>query len=139
MPSWMKALTHVLEDIAHAARAAVPDRAVHLILENEENQASRLSRDRHGEPIQFTAQWNDDVHHVLHTAASGERSGYYADYVEDTEKLGRALAEGFAFQGEMMPYRGQPRGGRAQRSPPLVLCPLFKTMIRSEIAHSATE
>jgi malto-oligosyltrehalose trehalohydrolase len=102
--------THVLEDIAHAARAAVPDRPVHLILENEENQASRLSRDRHGKPIQFTAQWNDDVHHVLHTAASGERSGYYADYVGDTEKLGRALAEGFAFQGEMMPYRGHPRG-----------------------------
>jgi maltooligosyltrehalose trehalohydrolase len=43
------------------------------------------------------------VHHVLHTAASGESAGYYADYVGDTYKLGRSLAEGFAFQGELMP------------------------------------
>jgi maltooligosyltrehalose trehalohydrolase len=54
----------------------------------------------------YTAKWNDDVHHVLHVAASGEAKGYYADYKSDTEKLGRALAEGFAFQGELMPYRG---------------------------------
>jgi malto-oligosyltrehalose trehalohydrolase len=47
---------------------------------------------------------------VLHVAASGETNGYYADYKGDTQKLGRALAEGFAFQGELMPYRGRPRG-----------------------------
>ena len=40
--------------------------------------------------------------------------GYYADYVGDTDKLGRALAEGFAFQGEMMPYRGS-AARRAER------------------------
>jgi hypothetical protein len=28
---------------------------------------------------------------VLHTAAIGETSGYYADYAGDTEKLGRAV------------------------------------------------
>ena len=33
-----------------------------------------------------------------------KRSGYYAAYGR-TELLGRALAEGFAYQGEMMPYR----------------------------------
>ena len=53
------------------ARAA-PDRHIHLILENEENQAQRLVRGEDGEPRWYTAQWNDDVHHVLHVAATGE-------------------------------------------------------------------
>ncbi|WP_371136862.1 malto-oligosyltrehalose trehalohydrolase [Falsiroseomonas sp.] len=103
---------HVLDELAERVRAAVPGRHVHLVLENEENQAGRLV------PQHYTAQWNDDAHHVLHVAATGERSGYYADYQGNTELLGRALAEGFAFQGQMMPYRGHPRGEPSAGLPP---------------------
>jgi malto-oligosyltrehalose trehalohydrolase len=109
---------HLLHEIADAVHTAAAERLVHLILENEENEASKLMRDDSGRPIQFTAQWNDDVHHVLHTAASGESAGYYADYRGDTNKLGRALAEGFAFQGELMPYRGHARGQPSSILPP---------------------
>ena len=109
---------HLLEELAERVRAAAPGRHIHLILENEENRAERLVRDENGEPRWYTAQWNDDVHHVLHVAASGETKGYYADYKGDTEKLGRALAEGFAFQGELMPYRGRPRGAPSAELPP---------------------
>ena len=28
----------------------------------------------------MTAQWDDDVHHALHVALTGERQGYYADF-----------------------------------------------------------
>jgi maltooligosyltrehalose trehalohydrolase len=101
---------HVLDELAERVRARVESRPVHLILENEANEARRLVRDPAGRPVHFTAQWNDDLHHVLHTAATGELAGYYADYRGDDHKLGRALAEGFAFQGEHMPYRGCPRG-----------------------------
>ena len=109
---------HLLEELAERVRAATPGRHIHLILENEENHAERLVRDENGKPRWYTAQWNDDVHHVLHVAASGETKGYYADYKGDTEKLGRALAEGFAFQGELMPYRGHPRGAPSADLPP---------------------
>jgi malto-oligosyltrehalose trehalohydrolase len=118
---------HVLTELAERVRAAVPDRHINLILENEENAAHRLERREGGPeglnegdlgPHWYTAQWNDDVHHVLHVAATGEAQGYYADYKGDTEKLGRALAEGFAFQGEMMPYRGHPRGEPSVALPP---------------------
>ena len=109
---------HLLEELAERVRAAAPDRHIHLILENEENRAKRLTRDENGEPRWYTAQWNDDVHHTLHVAASGETKGYYADYKGDTEKLGRALAEGFAFQGELMPYCGRPRGEPSANLPP---------------------
>jgi malto-oligosyltrehalose trehalohydrolase len=110
---------HLLEELAERVRAAAPHRQVHLILENEENQSEHLLRGENGQPHWYTAQWNDDVHHVLHAAASGETKGYYADYNGDTNKLGRALAEGFAFQGELMPYRGRPRGTPSASLPPI--------------------
>jgi malto-oligosyltrehalose trehalohydrolase len=110
--------SHILEEIAAAVRENAGDRHVHLVLENEENLASRLARTSDGRPLQYTAQWNDDVHHVLHTAATGESAGYYREYAGNTELLGRALAEGFAFQGEMMTYRGLPRGEPSAELPP---------------------
>ena len=102
----------LLTQLAQRVRAAAMPRHVHLILENEHNEAVWLA------PPQYNAQWNDDMHHVLHVAATGEREGYYADYAGDTDRLGRALAEGFAFQGELMPYRGSPRGEPCAHLPP---------------------
>ncbi len=110
--------THILHDIAEGVRAAAGERSAHLILENEENTASLLQRGSDGRPRLYTAQWNDDVHHVLHTAVTDESAGYYVDYRGNTERLGRALAEGFAFQGELMPYRGHPRGEPSAGLPP---------------------
>jgi malto-oligosyltrehalose trehalohydrolase len=110
---------HLLEELAERVRASTPRRHVHLILENEENHAHWLARTAGGEAKNYTAQWNDDVHHGLHTAATGERSGYYAEYQGDIAKLARALAEGFAFQGETMEYRGSPRGQASGHLPPV--------------------
>lgn len=106
---------HLLEEMAAAVRAAVSDRPVHLVLENEENDPVRLAGD---DPSSFTAQWNDDVHHVLHTAVTGESAGYYGDYAAQPGLLARALAEGFAFQGQMMAYRGSARGAPSAHLPP---------------------
>jgi malto-oligosyltrehalose trehalohydrolase len=110
--------THILDELARRVRTALPDRHIHLVLENEGNQAHHLEREADDAPRAYTAQWNDDVHHVLHVAATGEGEGYYADYLGDTAKLARALAEGFAFQGEVMPYRGHARGEPSADLPP---------------------
>ena len=101
---------HVLLELARRVRSAFPERHVHLIVENEDNDAALLSRGEDGKPRHFTAQWNDDIHHALHVAATGEIFGYYQDYADWGPRLSRALAEGFAFQGEHMQYRGRPRG-----------------------------
>jgi malto-oligosyltrehalose trehalohydrolase len=101
---------HLLVELSETARSAIQNRHVHLLLENEHNAATRLRRNSANKPVWYTAQWNDDVHHVLHTAATGERNGYYQEYAGDSEKLGRALAEGFAFQGETMRFSGKARG-----------------------------
>ncbi|PLC49264.1 malto-oligosyltrehalose trehalohydrolase [Pollutimonas subterranea] len=90
-----------------------PYRYVHLVLENDDNDASLLGQG-------FDAQWNDDAHHVLHVMLTGETQGYYSSYKDDpTGKLARCLAEGFIYQGEPSPWRnGQPRGEPSADLPP---------------------
>jgi maltooligosyltrehalose trehalohydrolase len=92
---------------------------VHVILENNGNQARYLKRDAQGEPRMAGAQWNDDVHHALHVLVSGEADGYYADYAfEPLKMLGRSLAEGFAYQGEHSTFRDRARGEPSAQLPP---------------------
>jgi maltooligosyltrehalose trehalohydrolase len=96
-------------------------RHVHLVLENDQNDAARLARRANGAPRHASAQWNDDVHHALHVIATGEHDGYYADFAAEPQRLfGRALAEGFAFQGDVSAWRGgAPRGTSSAHLPPL--------------------
>lgn len=94
-----------LEEAASTIRARFPDRMIHLVLENDDNDARLLTNG-------FDAQWNDDLHHVLHVLLTGEKDGYYSDYAgEPATRLARALAEGFVYQGETSAHRGgRPRG-----------------------------
>ncbi len=95
-------------------------RHVHLVLENDRNEAHYLGRDAQHRPLHATAQWNDDLHHALHVLLTGEVDGYYADYAaEPLRYFGRCLAEGFAYQGEVSSYRG----GVARGEPSLHLPP----------------
>ncbi|KRB01656.1 malto-oligosyltrehalose trehalohydrolase [Devosia sp. Root685] len=113
--------THILELLSARLRASRPHRYTHLIIENSDNQEIWLRRNSGAEPVHYTAQWNDDVHHLLHAAATGENTGYYADFDNFEERsgmLGRALAEGFAYQGEMKPHEGMKRGEPSEGLPP---------------------
>jgi malto-oligosyltrehalose trehalohydrolase len=117
-----RSATHFVDELAQAVRAGPGrERAVHVVLENDVNDARRLTRDDAGRARLANAQWNDDVHHSLHVIASGESDGYYLDYAADPVRLfGRALAEGFAFQGEPSAYRdGKPHGTPSRHLPPL--------------------
>jgi maltooligosyltrehalose trehalohydrolase len=112
--------THIIAEIAERARSALPHREVHLVLENEANEARWLARSEQGRPILHTAQWNDDLHHCWHVLLTGEADGYYAAYADrPVERLGRCLSQGFAFQGEPSAHHGgQPRGEPSGHLPP---------------------
>ena len=111
---------HFLDELAKTARAACGDRHIHLVLENDRNEARRLERDHRGAPSYYDAQWNDDFHHAIHVVLTGEADGYYADYVEaPVDYLGRALAQGFAYQGARSPFRQAARGEASAHLPPL--------------------
>ena len=109
----------ILAELAETVRRAVPERHVHLVLENDHNAARYLARDEVGRPCWYDAQWNDDFHHVIHVLTTVERSGHYADYAEaPCRQLGRVLAEGFAQQGEFSAHRRRPRGEPSAHLPP---------------------
>jgi maltooligosyltrehalose trehalohydrolase len=111
--------SHVLIELARAVAAGPGrERPVHLILENDGNEARYLARGEGDRPRYYQAQWNDDIHHGLHALLTGERGGYYADYDPPLAALGRCLTEGWAYQGERSPYRGRPRGEPSRDLPP---------------------
>lgn len=110
----------IVEELTATVRRTI-ERPVHLILENDDNQAHYLARDEKSRRWRYaTAQWNDDIHHAIHVLATGETDGYYADYAADpVGKLGRCLAEGFAFQGDPSPFRDNAlRGEPSAHLPP---------------------
>ena len=112
---------HILEELAEAVHAGPGrNRQVHLVLENDANQARFLKRDDKQQPRWHTAQWNDDIHHAWHVLLTGERDGYYSDYADaPAGHLARCLGEGFAWQGEPSPFRqGERRGELSEQLPP---------------------
>lgn len=120
----------IIEELARAVQAGPGQaRHVHLVLENDRNEARYLPRTTGGAPLFATAQWNDDTHHAAHVLATGERDGYYADYAErPLWCFGRALAEGFVHQGEPSPYRdGALRGEPSRHLPPVAFIDFLQT------------
>jgi malto-oligosyltrehalose trehalohydrolase len=112
---------HILVELAEAVRAGPgAERHIHLMLENDRNEARYLRYGGDGKPRHYSAQWADDFHHACHVQLTGEKDGYYSDYADPvTPHLGRSLAEGFAYQGERSPFRnGKPRGEPSAGLPP---------------------
>jgi malto-oligosyltrehalose trehalohydrolase len=109
---------HIVRELAAAARSgAGSGRVVYLTLENLHNATEFLGAE--GSPDRCDAQWNDDAHHCLHVLLTGETQKYYVDYAErPASLLCRALAEGFAYQGEHSRFGGRTRGARSAHLPP---------------------
>ena len=53
--------------------------------------------------------WNDDFHHALHVALTGEISGYYADF-EPLSALAKVLHEGYFHAETYSSFRGKVHG-----------------------------
>ncbi|MFI7533001.1 malto-oligosyltrehalose trehalohydrolase [Streptosporangium sp. NPDC049376] len=72
---------HLLEEMAVEVEAlsTAVGRPLTLIAESDLNDP-RLMTPREAGGYGLAAAWNDDVHHALHVAVTGERHGYYADF-----------------------------------------------------------
>lgn len=108
---------HLLTDLSKAVGELADEtgRQIHLVLENDDNEAVRLAPQESPPDGRYRAQWNDDYHHAWHVFLTGETSGYYSDYTNAAAHVARTLAEGFAYQGEPSSHRdgllrGQPSG-----------------------------
>ncbi len=108
-----------LGELAAAARTRKPHAA--LIVENVRNNFELLERDDRNRPQQYSAQWNDDMHHVLTYLVTGEgpRTGYDDPNKDPYADLEKALADGFVHDpSEGDGSDGRTRGGKAARLPP---------------------
>jgi len=88
-----------LFELADVARREKP--SAKLIVENVNNAASLLTRDDNNEPVHYTAQWDDDIHHVVHYLVTGEKRNGYEDLSRDAiADLEKGLRDGFVHDGE---------------------------------------
>jgi maltooligosyltrehalose trehalohydrolase len=101
---------HILEEMSAEtdALAAQLGRPLSLIAESDLNDPRLITpRDRGGYGL--TAQWDDDIHHAIHTAVSGERAGYYFDF-GSIETLATTLKNGYFHAGTYSSFRHRRHG-----------------------------
>jgi maltooligosyltrehalose trehalohydrolase len=98
-------VAELCERVEEAGRAA--GRIVHVVAEDDRNDRAVLEPPPAGWGC--AAVWADDLHHALHALLTGERESFLGDYGSPA-LVRRALAEGFAYQGETSAFRGRPHG-----------------------------
>jgi maltooligosyltrehalose trehalohydrolase len=96
---------HLLEQLRVAADevAASTGRPKVLTAEFEGNNP-RIVQPASTGGYGLDAHWNDDVHHALHTALTGEHDSYYQDFDGGPDVV-RCLREGYAYAGRYSRYR----------------------------------
>ncbi|TWG06514.1 maltooligosyl trehalose hydrolase [Streptomyces brevispora] len=106
-----RALTF-LEELSAAADALSAElgRPLSLIAESDRCDP-RTTTPRESGGTGLHAQWNDDFHHCLHTALTGEAQGYYADFaVAPLAALAKTVTSAFFHNGTYSGFRGRTHG-----------------------------
>ncbi len=101
---------HILDELATETEllSSQLGRPLSLIAESDLNDPRLITpRDRNGYGL--TAQWADDIHHAIHTAVSGERQGYYADF-GSLATLAETLRRGYFHAGTYSSFRHRRHG-----------------------------
>jgi maltooligosyltrehalose trehalohydrolase len=105
---------HLLEELTTAVhREAARLGRTALVIAESELSDPRLVRVPEVGGYGLDGQWLDDVHHALHVAQTGERTGYYEDYV-GLEDLARILRDRFAYAGRYSAHRERTVGRPAR-------------------------
>ncbi|MFE7134537.1 malto-oligosyltrehalose trehalohydrolase [Streptomyces sp. NPDC057638] len=101
-----------LEELSRAvdALAVELDRPLFLVAESDRCDP-RTTTPRAQGGLGLQAQWNDDFHHALHTALTGESAGYYADFARaPLAALAKTLTRVFFHDGTYSSFRGRTHG-----------------------------
>jgi maltooligosyltrehalose trehalohydrolase len=109
---------HLLEELSTAvdSLAAELRRPLFLIAESDLNDPRLITARAEG-GLGLHAQWNDDFHHALHTALTGESQGYYADFAHaPLAALAKTLTGGYFHDGTYSSFRGRSHGRPLDRT-----------------------
>jgi maltooligosyltrehalose trehalohydrolase len=101
---------HILEELAAAVDAfsSSAGRPAILIAESDLNNP-RLITAREAGGYGLAAQWNDDFHHALHCALTGERQGYYGDF-GSVAAVAKTMTRVYFHNGSWSSFRGRTHG-----------------------------
>ena len=101
---------HILEELSAETEALAGElgRPLSLVAESDLNDPKLITARDHG-GLGMTAQWDDDIHHAIHSAVSGERQGYYHDF-GTLETLARTLRHGYFHAGTYSSFRHRRHG-----------------------------
>ncbi|MET9973361.1 DUF3459 domain-containing protein, partial [Streptomyces sp. NPDC006356] len=96
--------------------AADLGRPLSLIAESDLNDPRLIAARAEG-GLGLHAQWNDDFHHTVHTALTGESQGYYADFARaPMAGLAKTLTGGYFHDGTYSGFRGRRHGRPLDRT-----------------------
>jgi maltooligosyltrehalose trehalohydrolase len=101
---------HILEEMSAETDRLAEElgKPLSLIAESDLNDP-RLITPRDAGGYGMTAQWDDDIHHAIHAAVSGERQGYYGDF-GSMETLAATLQNGYFHAATYSSFRGRRHG-----------------------------
>ncbi|MBL1067035.1 malto-oligosyltrehalose trehalohydrolase [Streptomyces sp. 7-21] len=109
-PHFLAELSRAVDDLA-----AELGRPLFLIAESDQNDPATTAPRAEG-GMGLAAQWNDDFHHALHAALTGESQGYYADFAQrPLAALAKTLTGAFFHDGGYSSFRGRAHGRAPDR------------------------
>jgi maltooligosyltrehalose trehalohydrolase len=98
---------HILAEISGrvAELSAELGRPLGLVAESDLNDPAMIDPVAQG-GRGLTGQWDDDVHHAIHSFVTGENQAYYCDF-GTSSVLARVLQEAFRHAGDYSTFRGE--------------------------------
>lgn len=101
---------HFLEQLASEVKKLEASLGRHLVLIAESDlNDPRVVRAPEIGGYGLDAQWNEDFHHALHAALTGERKGYYADFGRLAD-IANVITRGFVYDGRYSTHRRRIHG-----------------------------
>ncbi len=126
--------THILTEIARGARRVAEPRNVIVVAENEP-QNTTLIRSETAGGYGLDGLWNDDFHHSVMVAATGNREAYFTDYLGTPQELLSCLKHGFLYQGQWYVWQKQRRGKSTLGTNPAAMVTFLQN--HDQVANSA--
>ena len=107
--------THVLAELSSAVDdlSIEVGRPLTLIAESDLNDPVMITPRAEG-GYGLAAQWDDDVHHALHSLLTGETHGYYCDF-GTLQTLAKVFTSAFLHDGTYSTFRGRAHGKPIER------------------------
>ncbi|WP_040162303.1 malto-oligosyltrehalose trehalohydrolase [Nigerium massiliense] len=107
---------HILAELSDAVNAweSLSGHAATLIAESDLNDIATVTPTADG-GLGMDGQWDDDIHHALHSYVTGETFGYYVDF-GGAGALAKAITQVFVHDGSFSTFRGKDWGTKVPDS-----------------------